>query len=72
MECHICGRRITRGRKLILITIARRHRIGYGPVGDEAPLCSRACAARLLAGDGFLAGLLDLPLGQHWPDKPAR
>jgi hypothetical protein len=65
----MCGKRILRGRKLIVITLARRGRIGYTPTGDEATLCSRACSARLLAGEGFLARLMDMPLGSHWPDK---
>ena len=70
MECTVCGRGIPRSRTLIVVSLARRRRVGYAPVGDEATLCSRACAARLLAGEGFLAGLMDLPLGRHWPAKP--
>ena len=68
MECSVCGRRIGRGKKFIVVTLARRKRIGYGPIGDEATLCTRSCAARLLVGQGFLHGLMDIPLGQHWPN----
>jgi len=41
MECSVCGRRISRGRKFIVITLAQRNRLGYAPVGDEAVLCIR-------------------------------
>ena len=65
MECSVCGRRIGRGKRFILLTLACRHRVGYVPVGDEAPLCTRSCAARLLAGDGFLHDLMRIPLGER-------
>ena len=62
MECSVCGRRIDRGKEFSIVTLARRRRIGYAPIGDEARLCTRSCAARLAAGDGFLQNLMLIPL----------
>ncbi len=48
MDCEYCVRTITQRRPFLIVSLGRKHRLGYVPRGPELTYCSRACAAKAL------------------------
>jgi|GEM_PF-2655824 len=70
MLCAACGKRITRGSKVLILSLGRKQRLGVVPKGEEVVCCSKACGSQVLTGDVFSTDVRHVPEGKLWPKFP--